>query len=99
MNKKIKIPKGWTFKCIKVDGEQTEFVYEDEFGDEHSYFKYGEHIPTYEELEERINTAIVYIEKNKYLKLFSDITGPNEYELDINPEELLNILKGSDNNE
>ena len=46
------------------------------------------------ELEEKISKAIEYIEKNKYLKLFSDITGPDEYNLEVNPVELLNILKG-----
>ena len=95
MKDKIKIPKGWTFKCFKVDGEQTEFVYEDEFGEEHSYFDYKEHIPTYKELEERIDKALEYIEKESWFMYKDD-----KLVIDRTPvEELLNILKGSDNND
>ena len=93
MKDKIKIPKGWTFKCFKVDGEQTEFVYEDEFGEEHSYFDYKEHIPTYKELEERIDKAINILELSAMNK--GICTRPETDTI----QSALNILKGSDNND
>ena len=53
------------------------------------------------EYAERIDKAIEYINKNKHLSMFADCREPEEdwnYDLEINPRELLNILQGDDNN-
>ena len=52
-----------------------------------------------EYLQFTIDKAIKYINHNKHLSMFADCREPEEdwnYDLEINPRELLNILKGSD---
>lgn len=49
------------------------------------------------ELQERIEKAIEYINQNKHLSMFADCREPEEdwnYDLEINPRDLLNILQG-----
>lgn len=77
---KIKIPKNWVFKYFEVDGNTTKFVYEDQYHNEHIYIdeKPEPELPTYEELQERIDSAINYIEHSSYCEV----------------RKLLNILKG-----
>lgn len=57
---KIKIPKNWVFKYFEVDGNITKFVYEDQLGIEHIYIdeKPEPELPTYEELENRVDFLI-----------------------------------------
>lgn len=53
-------------------------------------------------LQERISKAIEYINENKHLGMFADCREPEEdwnYDLEINPRDLLNILKGDDKND
>lgn len=52
-----------------------------------------------ENLEIIIDKAIKYINENKHLSMFADCREAEEdwnYDLEINPRELLNILKGGD---
>lgn len=56
-------------------------------------------IKKYEDYKSRCEKAIEYINKNKHLSMFADCREPEEdwnYELEINPRELLNILQGED---
>ena len=50
-------------------------------------------------LQERIDKAIEYINEHKHLSMFADCREPEEdwiYDLEIPANELLDILKGSD---
>ena len=54
------------------------------------------------EYKQRNEKAIEYINENKHLSMFADCREPEEdwnYDLEINPRELLDILKGGDDNE
>ena len=48
----------------------------------------------------RVEKAVEYINKNKHLSMFADCREPEEewnYDLEINPRDLLNILQGENN--
>ena len=83
---KIKIPKNWVFKYFEVYENTTKFVYEDQYHNEHIYIdeKPEPVLPTYEELQDRIDKAIEYIEKYK----------TDDYCDGMSAKELLDILKG-----
>lgn len=92
----IKIPEGWIFREFVCEGERTKFVYDDEFGDEHIYYEYKEHIPTYKELEERIDKAIEILSED-FRKCPMSLTLEKSYIIEQDKiKKALNILKGSE---
>ncbi len=62
---------------------------------------YNEKLIEYnQDYKSRCEKAIEYINKNKHLSMFADCREPEEdwnYDLEINPRDLLNILQGVDN--
>lgn len=51
-----------------------------------------------EELLQRINKAIKYIEKNKQIAMFADLRkdGTHQYTIECDADDLLNILRGEE---
>lgn len=55
-----------------------------------------------EDYKSRVEKAVEYINKNKHLSMFADCREPEEewnYDLEINPRDLLNILQGESHEE